>query len=71
MGRKSKIELEKEFKKARLKYMKHAREFERCHTSSPRYDGLRTKCIEAEEQCFLLLRKIYNIKKGQPDKLIP
>ena len=71
MGRKSKAELEKEFVKTRLKYMRHAREFERCHISSPRYNSLRIKCIESEEQCFLLLRKIHNIKKGEPDKLIP
>ena len=71
MGRKSKEELEKEFSKTRIKYMRYARELERCHPNSKRYEDIRNKCIIEEENCTFLLRKIYRIKKGEPDRLIP
>ena len=58
MPRKSKQALEEEYRKARIKYMRHAKEFERCHPDSKRYGGLREKAILAEEECIFLLRKI-------------
>ena len=58
MPRKTKQALEAEYKKARIKYMRHAREFERCHPESKRYISLREKAILAEEECIFLQRKI-------------
>jgi len=70
MARKSKETLLKEYKKARLKYMRYLNEFSRCHTSSKRYSDLQIKTIAAEEECVFLNRKIYNWKPGDPDRLI-
>ena len=70
MARKSREALEKEFTKERAKFLKFWREIDRCHPESKRLGELKTKAILAEENCYLLLRKIHNIKPGSPDKLI-
>lgn len=70
MGRKSKETLKKEFKNARVKYMRIMNDFARCHPNSKRYSELQEKVMIAEENCVLLNRKIHNWKHGDCDKLI-
>lgn len=70
MGRKSKVQLEAEYKKARTIYLRHSNNFFKCHEKSSKYEDLRMKAIAAEEECVFLNRKIHNWKENQPDKFI-
>tara|TARA_A100001515_G_C4495159_1_gene184704 strand:- start:405 stop:620 length:216 start_codon:yes stop_codon:yes gene_type:complete len=70
MGRKSKIQLESEYKKARSNFLRCLNNLNKCHPNSKRYEGLRNKAMIAEEECHIINRKLHNWKQGDPDKLI-
>ena len=70
MARKSKETYLKEYAKLRVKYMRYARELERCHPSSKRRPDLLEKTIGLEEECIFLNRKIFKWKKGDHDRFI-